>query len=392
MLNAARWVAAWLVMAGHVRHIMLADLKDVQSAGLLTKGFYFVTGLGHEAVMVFFVISGLLVGGITLDKWRTGRSNGLADYFIHRWSRVYTVLIPALLVGVLLDGVGLHFFNHSELYTNSAKYHTISLDKNAADQLGIGVLLGNLTMLEEVSVPVLGSNGPLWSLAFEWWYYCLWAACLGLLFCRGAKRWLSGVALALMVVVLPVKILLWSSIWLLGVGAYFYGRSRLPRPPAGVGIALFVTALVISRLSHNVDNVAAQESLAMEYLRDLGLATMFALALVSCFRLKRPLVLETLHERLAGFSYSLYLAHFPLLILVMAWGEQFLGVGYLRQPSAAAYAQFAFVVASLVVYAYVFSLHTERHTASVAALLQRATRRVRVAARVALRTTAPPRP
>ena len=76
VLNASRWCAAFIVLIHHVRHIVLADLVNVENKSLPTKCFYFLTGLGHEAVMVFFVVSGLLVGALTLEKWRTGVAAG----------------------------------------------------------------------------------------------------------------------------------------------------------------------------------------------------------------------------------------------------------------------------------------------------------------------------
>jgi peptidoglycan/LPS O-acetylase OafA/YrhL len=39
------------------------------------------------------------------------------------------------------------------------------------DHLGPEVLLGNLVFLQAILVPTWGSNGPLWSLAFEFWFY-----------------------------------------------------------------------------------------------------------------------------------------------------------------------------------------------------------------------------
>ena len=70
-LNMSRWVGAFLVLIFHVRHIILVDFKEVEHRTLFDRGLYFVTGLGHEAVVIFFVISGFLVGGLTLDRWRT---------------------------------------------------------------------------------------------------------------------------------------------------------------------------------------------------------------------------------------------------------------------------------------------------------------------------------
>ena len=101
LLNACRWGAALLVVLGHARHLILIDYNHVEYKNIFIKGLYFITGLGHEAVVVFFVISGFLVGGLTLRKWSTQIS--YKDYFAARFSRIYSVLVPALIVGAGLD-------------------------------------------------------------------------------------------------------------------------------------------------------------------------------------------------------------------------------------------------------------------------------------------------
>ena len=75
-----------------------------------------------------------------------------------------------------------------------------------------------------------GSNGALWSLAYEWWYYCIFAL-IGFAFCNeGNKRFLC-IALALVIsVLLPNKIILWGAVWLLGVFAYKWFSSNKWKP------------------------------------------------------------------------------------------------------------------------------------------------------------------
>lgn len=68
MLNFLRWFAAFLVVIGHLRSFMFIEYNQIISPSIFDKIFYFITGLGHEAVIVFFVLSGYLVGGGTLEK------------------------------------------------------------------------------------------------------------------------------------------------------------------------------------------------------------------------------------------------------------------------------------------------------------------------------------
>ena len=64
-LDFARWVAAFIVFAGHLRNPLFLGFADLGSekTSLLINAWYFVTGLFGEAVIVFFVLSGYLIGG-----------------------------------------------------------------------------------------------------------------------------------------------------------------------------------------------------------------------------------------------------------------------------------------------------------------------------------------
>ena len=51
------------------------------------------------------------------------------------------------------------------------------------DQIRPVVLLGNLAFQQTITVPAWSSNGQMWSLAYEFWFYG-WFAALSLLLSR----------------------------------------------------------------------------------------------------------------------------------------------------------------------------------------------------------------
>ena len=61
-LDMIRGLAALEVCLGHLRGFFLVDYGQTQG-GLAAKLFYTLTGMHHQAVMIFFVLSGFLVGG-----------------------------------------------------------------------------------------------------------------------------------------------------------------------------------------------------------------------------------------------------------------------------------------------------------------------------------------
>lgn len=367
-LNASRWVAAWLVLTGHVRHLVLIDYRSVTHPGLATRLLYVLTGLGHEAVVVFFVISGLLVGGTTLDRWRTTGPEPAA-YLVARVSRLYTVLLPALVVGLCWDRWGLHAFDAAGLYSAPEAYRTGSLQPVTPGAVGLSTFLGNLLMLQGIATGTLGSNSPLWSLAYEWWYYCLYAALLGCLY--GARRLRVGAALAAAVLIfwLPGKLLAWGLIWALGVGAHLWIRSGRWLPSPGIGLLALAAGLGASRAAQGVALPFPDGALWAEFARDLLLGATYVVALAGFSRAPEPLPFAATHARLADFSYTTYLCHFPLLLFAMAVLNDRFAVPIASQPGPAGYAVTGGLVCLVVLYCYGCSLLTERHTAAVRARL-----------------------
>ncbi|MGH6646006.1 acyltransferase family protein [Aquabacterium sp.] len=363
-LNLSRWSAAFLVVIYHVRHLVLADFKDVVNQGVLTKALYFATGLGHEAVIVFFVISGFLVGGITLERWRA-RGPDLPAYASARVSRIYTVYLPALLVGLLLDAIGLHWFNGSELYTNSAQYQTLSLSTQVDAALDLPTFIGNLFMMQGILTGHFGSNGPLWSLANEWWYYCIFALAAAAVTGGGHQRVVCGLAAVLISALLPPKLMLWGLIWCLGIAAHAWVKSRWWRPHPWLGMGLFVLVLAGSRFTRQGSGDAGESSMLTEFTRDLVLGVAYVAALVSATRLKAVLPFERLHAQLAEFSYTAYLCHFPGMLLLVAMGNEVFGLRFLVQPDWLGLAYLVIVSGILCAYAHGFYLLTEKHTALV---------------------------
>jgi peptidoglycan/LPS O-acetylase OafA/YrhL len=365
-LNLFRWVAALLVVLAHLRNILFVDYAELTNKTLLLKGFYFITGFGHEAVVIFFVISGFLVGGISAHKYANGRFDP-GDFVIHRFSRIYIVLVPALIVGYLLDHIGLIYFNNSQLYTNSLQFN---FDRNFTEYMDGGTWLGNLLMLQHISVNVYGSNGPLWSLSYEWWYYCLFFCAIGVVSRTNSlfARALYGIAIVLMISWLPTQIIIWFVIWLAGMVIAFSPIGRVKLHP-WVAFGLFLAALVWSRFDHTLNSV---QGLHIKFLRDFVLATGCFLLLTSLLQRTSSLPkLERIHRVFAEFSYTTYLVHLPILVFAVAVLNHFFSLPLYQQPTLVGFTQFGALLVFIYAYSYGFSKLTESHTAILREKLNR---------------------
>jgi peptidoglycan/LPS O-acetylase OafA/YrhL len=162
-LDWVRALAAWAVMWGHVRGIFFVDIRQVPHAGFLLKGVYLLTGFGHQAVPVFFVLSGFLISSAILKRRASGTWSW-RDCAIDRSSRLYVVLIPELLFGLVWDKAGSVWFASTGLYSHPLQAFGDAVAKN---QMTLPIFLGNLFFLQTIVCPAFGSNGPLWSLANE---------------------------------------------------------------------------------------------------------------------------------------------------------------------------------------------------------------------------------
>ncbi len=355
-LDAIRGASALFVLAGHARAMTLVDWDQAQRRGILTRVLYFLTGLHHHAVMVFFVLSGFFISGSVLKALGTNRWD-LRRYATARLVRLLVVLIPAIVLGVLLDRVGLRMFAPSSAYAPGFG-HMTPTDLRSA--LGGDDVVRSLLFLQTITGPVVGTNGPSWSLANEFWYYVAFP-CLALAFWPGAlvrRIVAAGAGLAVCALIGPVRAL-YFGVWLLGTAVALLPPTRLSRSKGfaiSSWIAFAASLLVRSALAHS-------ESIGIA--TDVLIAITFALALWSLtsrpHREASPNYGRTT-AFVSGFSYTLYLVHVPFLTLGAAY---LLGRGDRLQPSAGGLGTALALAVGAVLYAIgVWSL-AERHTDAV---------------------------
>jgi peptidoglycan/LPS O-acetylase OafA/YrhL len=269
LLDLSRWVAAFLVVVEHLRSFLFTDRGAQGALGGIAQVFYFLTGFGHSAVMVFFVMSGFLVGGKVLDRLRSDAFSW-PKYIVDRLSRLYAVYVLALLLGCALDFLGYHYFNRFGLYDESFAGRIAVINHDFHQSLTPWIFLLNLIMCQTILGPVMGSNGPLWSLANESWYYLAGPLLFALLFQKKVWFRLAGtMGLAAIIWFLPWPILIYSIVWLLGAGLYFLNRRAAV--PLWVSLPIFFLCFSVARL----------QCLKLPYLADFLTGISFALVINS---------------------------------------------------------------------------------------------------------------
>ena len=160
-------------------------------------------------------------------------------------------------------------------------------------------------------------------------------------------------------------------IWIVGVLPVVMRRPIFRSLPCALGT--FVAALVMLRAG--VPR-AWWDSASMTLVLDGALAVATSVLLASLVHSRlQPNAFESwrVHKWMSEFSFSLYVAHLPVLVLLSSW---WISEGIMGGPSAASSFRVWLSAAALasiaVAAAYVFSLATERHTAHVRRRLEAA--------------------
>ncbi len=353
-LDTLRALAAFLVLFSHWRALLFIDFPEIASHKLrmLLAVPYVLTGAGHQAVIIFFVLSGFLIGS---SVWRkTGQQRwDWRDYLLHRLTRLWLVLIPALVLCALWDAIGLHSHAAPLLYTGQVPNH-VTFDVQSTHNWGI--FFGNLFFLQDTVTRTFGSDGPLWSLANEFWYYLLFpCAVIALRPGSGWLRRLTHAALFLaMALFLSRSILVLFPAWLAGAALAFFPLPQIPVRLRPWIIAAYVPVFFFLAKFKGLNGTVS------DYL--LTLATLpLMLALLSYRTEAKPSTEVAVSRRAAGFSYTLYLVHVPFLTLLTA----LLLHDHRWQPTWAHLGFALCLMLAATAYAYLLASFTEFHTEKV---------------------------
>jgi peptidoglycan/LPS O-acetylase OafA/YrhL len=372
-LDLSRWICCWIVFLGHLRNPLFLGYEAVASEdrNLLVAIWYFVTGWFGEAVIVFFVLSGYLVGAVSLAKASVGRFN-VSDYAIDRFSRVFLPFAPALLLTALCDSAGMHLFGGLGFYDNShPMLHAKIAGAYFENFLTLKNFLANLLMAQTIVTPPFGSNGPLWTISLEFWFYVLGGLVAASITFDDRGRRLAALALtAVLATALgPGFFLNYMGLWLIGAAVGFISAPALERPI--LSIVSLLAGLVAMRFAKGLF-----EHTGALGLRNYVIAILFAWVLLSLRSCSLGMLqsARAFNAFAASFSYSLYLIHFPLMLFLLgalAATGMFdkIAEGYPPTDSRGLLA-YAIVALLVGVCAFLFSACTERQTLRMRQILK----------------------
>ena len=309
LLDVIRFAAALLVFFHHA------------AIGKFGSGLpYRLIATDREPVILFFVLSGFVIAYSAETK---DRSPG--TYALNRLARLYSVVLPALVLTALLEPLGTWLAPH--LY---ADHWTDPVTMaNIVRPLGLQLVATGLYVNEIWWWDVWPSvNSPFWSLGYEAVYYLLYALVLW----GGRFRWAWA---ALTAVIAGPKILLLLPLWLLGVATYHAIKAERLKRAQGYLLALvsvlayvaFIATGTKTALDRFVAGWSPDTALllsnSVEFLSNsvtgvlfsgllIGLAAVAQDFATPLYRLQKPI------RALAGLTFTLYLFHYPLVYFLRA--------------------------------------------------------------------------
>ena len=308
-LDGLRGLAALWVMIGHAR-------AEAQTSGLTGKYWPKLLGFVHEgwAVPVFIVLSGFLLATPLVDnsrdKWR-----GAGQFMLRRARRIYPAYLAALVLAIALISLCPYW---NALATPRWKE---ALPLGSAN-IGVHLILFQNWFPSFIH----RIDPPMWSLAFEWQIYILFAVALvPILFAKGWKAFVVAGAVACAIFAVKDKefaLLLGCFVGGAVASKLSYSEVALSQKVRSMALIPYASALLLilafvmfSRGIIADALTGAASALLLIYLcRPSGESVI--LAGLRKFLASRPA------RTLGWFSYSLYLIHFMILSGVNAFAIQ----------------------------------------------------------------------
>jgi peptidoglycan/LPS O-acetylase OafA/YrhL len=337
ILDAFRGLVAIYVLLAHARNL-LVPVDGSALSRVATAIFQF----GDPAVLTFFLISGYSIH--YRQAYSLQRSGGTGIRWLHyarsRARRLYPPLVAGLCLAFVLDHIGSHF--NPAFYVDTVP---AAMTRSVMWFHTWPALFGTLTFTQGFLTPLYGSEGPTWSLAYEAFFYLTYPIVLLLDRRLGPLRCLFCFTLLGLIAALASRLgvhvgglgpgrsfglasvagfLALFAYWPAWVGGVFIADVRAGRIKLGSMVTRFsavlsiviVLALVIVR-----DSNLRGGTYSHEILWGLGLFGVLGWV-VGVMHGERTIWFASKVYRfllpLGAMSYSLYIAHNPVLVLFSA--------------------------------------------------------------------------
>ena len=310
-LDSIRALAAFLVLLGHTYQTLLLPTLNVW--------FTAVVLVAQFAVMVFFVLSGFLIGKSVCTNMGGSRRFDVGRYALNRVLRLYPPLIAALLLMVALGWLAPYVFpsgSRAFLQIDGASFIRSEFAVSLRD------IWGALVFLNGFKVENPPANSPLWSLSIEVWYYVVAAAIV--LWPR--RKLFSGVLLGVTLFITYDNALffLLAPVWFAGFAlAFIHQRNPLMRSRWWGGMFLVLSLVVVASVAYALYPNPAGNEVVYDKLNVFRLASGLWFACFLALLLGGVVTFPKGLHRHASYSYTLYVVHFPIMLFALGAAQSY---------------------------------------------------------------------
>jgi peptidoglycan/LPS O-acetylase OafA/YrhL len=316
-MDVLRGVSALVVAVVHAFQIFI-----IPYCGYWTYPHLLTSLVATYAIVAFFIVSGFM---IHLSVRRHRANGGFNSYGFARARilRIYPPLIVAILITIVvylvISGFALH---GSESYRLGGELNVVR-ESATLEWSAIPSTFFLLYGAVPEAPPPLNMDGALWTLGYEWWFYILAFLTARLL---NGINWRTIVPLVLVVLMLIYGrnimflqfLLIWASGFALG---FFYARGLIFAKRAGgliflLAAVLLVVAVFVGRLNLGSLILTPLYSEASNWIMTItGMIFTLGIGLIIRRIDASDICLPRLLTGTASFSYTIYVIHYPLLLL-----------------------------------------------------------------------------
>ena len=287
-LDVCRLIAALIVVYGHGMDFFFPNHN---------KDPRLLYNMAHFAVVIFFVLSGYVIGYTTKSNNR-----GPFKYALARFSRLTSVVIPALIftfiVEISLSYLSPHFITEFQRGVSTPRYFI------------------SASFLNEIwyfsSAPPL--NRPLWSVSFEFFFYFIFGVYF---FTKKFK--LKVIFTCIACLIAGPKILILFPVWIAGYMAYNYSSTCVNIKNFYLffisTLFIYASYLYVGPIPFKIGSKPFY--FANQFVTDWITGFLFAFSLwvfpEKCF-FEIPDLWVKVIRKIADFTFPIYVLHYPTIL------------------------------------------------------------------------------
>ncbi len=300
VLNLIRFLCSQGVVIGHL--IIFFGIKN-----------RFFETLPSFCVLMFFVLSGFLISHSLQQNIFRNEKYTFGSFVKDRFFRIYPPFIAALVLVFILDLIG--FQITGQFYSLKIYIGNFFINAAQLQEYPLATYINAHYMLEFFRFHYFGTDLPLWTISIEWWLYLFY----GFLFYLVIKKhkWnLLNMIILLFFALSPVY--------------YVFVGARMEK---GLTLYWFLGVLITlqSQKTRATSTLIFFSNLLLLFAGMTGFLwfgytssillfffAIYFLARTSASHIHVNSVLKSITNKLAGYSYSLYLIHYSIIYFMMS--------------------------------------------------------------------------